>query len=49
MSGEEDTKSLQQVKSEAKSGLSKYVKLNVGGHLYQATISTLTRVSEILI
>lgn len=44
MSGEEDTKALQQVKPEAKHGLPKYVKLNVGGHLFQTTISTLTRV-----
>lgn len=47
MSGiDESNKALQQSKPKV-DGLSKYVKLNVGGYLFQTTISTLTKVGYI--
>lgn len=45
MASEDESKALQQLKLENKGG--KYIKLNVGGHFHQTTISTLTKVRNL--
>lgn len=44
MASEDESKALSQLKLENKGG--KYVKLNIGGSLFQTTISTLTKVRK---